>query len=211
MRPDLTRAGSVTQMIHRFRSGSADSSDEAARRVWERYLPRLLVLARRHLDRRIRVLHTEEDLAQSMAGSFFARLRRGDFDLAGRDDLWALLVAITLNKARDAADRHLAARRDVRRVRPLPSSEEGGSDASPEAFAPDTEPTPEEAAIFNEALERRLRELPEPELQRVALMKLEGYTNREIADALECSERGIERKLNLIRKRWEAGLGTTDD
>jgi hypothetical protein len=35
-------------------------------------------------------------------------------------------------------------------------------------------------------------------------MKLEGYTNREIAEAIECSVRGVERKLNLIQKRWEA-------
>jgi RNA polymerase sigma factor (sigma-70 family) len=211
MHPDPTHAGSVTGMIHRFQSGSADASDEAARRVWERYLPRLLTLARRHLDRRIRTLYDEEDLAQSMAGSFFHRLRRGDFDLVGRDDLWALLVAITLNKTRDAADRYLAARRDVRRERPFPSSDEGRSGDSHRTFAPDTKPGPEEAALFVEALEERLGELPEPELQRVALMKLEGYANREIADALECSERGIERKLNLIRKRWHAGLGVSDE
>jgi hypothetical protein len=77
MRPDPTHAGSVTRLIHRFRSGSADSSDEAARRIWVRYLPRLLTLARRHLNRRIRVLHDEEDLAQSMAGSFFNADFRG--------------------------------------------------------------------------------------------------------------------------------------
>ena len=38
----------------------------------------------------------------------------------------------------------------------------------------------------------------------MALMRLEGSTNREIAEALECGERSVERKLNLIRKRWEA-------
>ena len=113
-----TRIGSVTQLIDRLQSGSPDSSDEAARRIWERYLPRLLTLARSHLDRRIRVLHDEEDVVQSMGQSFFMRLRRGDFDLADRDALWALLVTITLNKARNAADRHFAAKRDVRRDDP---------------------------------------------------------------------------------------------
>jgi hypothetical protein len=34
-------------------------------------------------------------------------------------------------------------------------------------------------------------------------MKLEGYTNREIAEQLDCTDRNIERKLALIRKRWE--------
>jgi RNA polymerase sigma factor (sigma-70 family) len=203
--PDSNSTGSVTQLIDRLRSGSPDSSDEAARRVWERYLPRLLTLARRHLDRRIRVLQDEGDVVQSMGRSFFRRLRRGDFDLADRDDLWALLVTITLNKARNAADRHFAGRRDVRLQCRLPLSDANRSDAAYEAFALEAvEPTPAEAVVLNEALERRLRDLPEPDLRQVAVMKLEGYTNHEIAEAMECSERSVERKLNLIRKRWES-------
>jgi RNA polymerase sigma factor (sigma-70 family) len=200
------------EQIQRFRSGSPDSCDEAAQRLWERYLPRLLRLARRHLDRRIRVLHGEEDVVLSMGRSFFRRLRRGDFDLAGRDDLWALLVTITLNKARNAADRHFAAIRDVRRERHLPLSDASRSDAPHEAFALEAvEPTPAEAAALNEELERRLRVLPEPDLRQVALMKLEGYTNPEIAEAMECSERSVERKSNLIRKRWEVVSEDADD
>jgi RNA polymerase sigma factor (sigma-70 family) len=205
MHPIPNSTDSVMEQIHRFRSGSPDSRNEAARRLWERYLPRLLTLARRHLDRRIRVLHGEEDVVQSMGRSFFRRLRRGDFDLAGRDDLWALLVTITLNKARNAADRHFAAIRDVRRERHLPLSDASRSDALPEVFALEAdEATPAEAAALNEALERRLQDLPEPDLRQVALMRLEGYTNREIAQALRCGERSVERKLNLIRRRWEA-------
>ena len=112
---------------------------------------------------------------------------------------------ITLNKARNAADRHLAAKRNVRRVQPLPRSDESRSDTPHEAFAPGSdEPTPLEADVLNEALEQRLRDLPEPDLRQVALMKLEGDTNQEIAEALQCGERSVERKLNLIRKRWEA-------
>jgi RNA polymerase sigma factor (sigma-70 family) len=212
MHPIPNSADSVMEQVHRFQSGSPDSRDEAAQRLWERYLPRLLTLARRHLDRRIRVLHGEEDVVQSMGRSFFRRLRRGDFDLAGRDDLWALLVTITLNKARNAADRHFAAIRDVRRVRPLPSDDASRSDAPRGAFTPeDVEPTPAEAAALNEALERRLRDLPESDLRQVALMKLEGYTNREIAEAMEWSARSVERKLNRIRERWEASREGTDD
>jgi RNA polymerase sigma factor (sigma-70 family) len=212
MHPIPNSTDAVMEQIHRFQSGSLDSRADAARRLWEHYLPRLLTLARRHLDRRIRVLHDEEDLVQSMGRSFFRRLCRGDFGLAGRDELWALLVTITLNKARNAAHRHFAAIRDVRRVRPLPSDDASRSDAPRRAFTPqDVEPTPAEAVALNEALERRLQDLPERDLRQVVLMKLEGHTNREVAEAIECSERSVERKLNLIRKRWEAGSECTDD
>ena len=116
------------RLIVRFQSGSPDISDEAARRLWERYLPRLLTLASRHLDRRIRILQDPEDVVQSMGNSFFRRMRRGDFDLADRDALWALLVTITLNKARNAADRHPQRKRDVRRSNLQRGPDEGRSD-----------------------------------------------------------------------------------
>ncbi len=205
--PDPNPTGSITQLIERLRSGSPDSRDEAARQVWERYLTRLLRLARRHLDRRIRVLQDEEDVVQSMGRSFFRRLRRGDFDLAGRDDLWALLVTIILNKARNAADRHFAKIRDVRRVQTLRPPDRSWPDAPHEACTLEAaDPTPAEAAALNEALEERLRTLPERDLRRVAVMKLEGYTNQEIAQSLKRSMRGVERKLGIIRRRWEAAV-----
>lgn len=205
--PEPTSSGSVTHLIHRLQSGSPGGDDEAAHHLWERYLPRLLLLARRHLDRRIRILQDEEDVAQSMGRSFFRRLHRGDFDLADRDALWGLLVTMALNKARNAADRHFAARRDVRRNRPLLSPADSRPGAPHEMFPPEAaDPTPAEAAALNEALEQRLRDLPEEDLRRVAVMKLEGYDNREVAAALGCSLRGVERKLAIIRRRWESAV-----
>jgi len=202
--PVAAAAGSVTKLIGYLRSEERALSDEAARRIWGRYLPRLLALARSHLDPRIRVVHDEEDVVQSMGRSFFRRMHRGDFDLADRDALWALLVTITLNKARLAAERHMAARRDVRRVERGPAGEAiGPDDPLVPVHLVDNEPTPEIAAVLNEALELRLRALTQPELRRIALLKLEGWTNREIAQDLHCTERNVERKLGLIRKRWE--------
>jgi DNA-directed RNA polymerase specialized sigma24 family protein len=43
----------------------------------------------------------------------------------------------------------------------------------------------------------------EPELQQVALAKMDGYNNDEIARQLDCSIRTIERRLHLIRSIWE--------
>lgn len=204
MRLVSSSTNSVTRLIVNLRSEDPGLSDEAARRIWERYLPRLLTLARGRLDPRIRLRHDEEDVVQSMGRSFFRRVRRGDFDLADRDALWALLLTITLNKARKAADHHLAERRDARRVQALSRTERRRPGVVHEVCALEAhDPTPETAAILNEALEQRLRNLPEPDLRRIALMKLEGYTNHEIAEALGCSGRSVERKLNLIRKRWD--------
>ena len=63
-------------------------------------------------------------------------------------------------------------------------------------------PSPAEAAVLNEALECRLEALADPELRQIALWRLEGYTNREIADRLDCTERSVERRLERIRSKW---------
>ena len=53
--------------------------------------------------------------------------------------------------------------------------------------------------MLNEALERRLQSLADPELREIALWRLEGYTNGEIAGRLDCTERSVERRLSRIR------------
>ncbi len=65
-------------------------------------------------------------------------------------------------------------------------------------------PTPAEAMVLNEALERRLDALGDSELRQISLWRLEGYTNREIADRLDCTERSIERKLSRVRSVWRS-------
>jgi DNA-directed RNA polymerase specialized sigma24 family protein len=199
--------GSVTRLIHDLRHDDPAVRDRAARLVWERYSRDLLALARHHLSRRIRRREDEHDVLQSMFRSFCRRQQRGDYILDGRDDLWGLLVTITLCKARSVGLRHRCQRRDVGREQDAPSSTVGGA---PEAqlWALEqmeaVEPTPAEAALLNEALERRLRRLADPELRQLALGKLEGYTNAELAALYGCTERTIERKLERIRAKWEA-------
>ena len=66
--------------------------------------------------------------------------------------------------------------------------------------------TPEFAAIMNEQCRRLLGSLGDDSLRVVALMKLDGHSNEEIARSLDCGLRTVERKLELIRKRWLAEL-----
>jgi hypothetical protein len=44
--------------------------------------------------------------------------------------------------------------------------------------------------------------LNDPGLRQIALWKLEGDTNAEIARKLECTLRTVERKLERIRIYW---------
>jgi RNA polymerase sigma factor (sigma-70 family) len=195
--------GSVTRLIEQLRSDNPAVRDEAARRVWERYVPALLDLARHHLDYRLLHREDEEDVLQSMYASFCIRQRRGSFDLGDRDDLWRLLVTVTLRKARNAARRHRQEARDYRRERAARIHGDSESHEWLLDLMDRTEPTPDDAAVLSEALELRLRALDDPVLRQIAVRKLEGYTNKEIARELDnCTERTIERKLGRIRARW---------
>ncbi len=200
----MAHHGSVTRLIGELRSHDPAVRDVAARLIWQRYFHALLELARSNLDKRIRRRTDEEDVAQSMFKSFCLRQQKGEFDLAGRDDLWKLLVTITLRKARNAANAHRRRKRDVAREQTFLGN---GNSTSVDFVLEEMDaaaPTPAEAMVLNEALERRLEALHDSELRQISLWRLEGYTNREIADQLDCTERSIERKLNRIRSLWES-------
>jgi len=194
--------GSVTKLTHDLRSDDPVVRDAAARLIWDRYFRELLTLARKNLDTRIRLRTDEEDAAQSMFKSFCLRQQRGEFDLAGRDELWRLLVTITINKARNAAKAQRRDKRDVVREQALSGSDETGSAFWVLEQLEAADPSPAVAAELNEALEHRLHALADPDLRQIALLRLEGYTNIEIAGRLDCVERSVERKLARIRKLW---------
>jgi DNA-directed RNA polymerase specialized sigma24 family protein len=58
-----------------------------------------------------------------------------------------------------------------------------------------------------EEVQRLLGLLGSAELRQVALRKMEGRSNAEIAGLLGCVERTVERKLWVIRETWEGEEG----
>jgi DNA-directed RNA polymerase specialized sigma24 family protein len=69
------------------------------------------------------------------------------------------------------------------------------------------EPTPELAALISEECEQLMNRLEDESLRRIALLKLEGYSNEEIAEQLDCAPRTVERKLARIRTAWASEEG----
>jgi hypothetical protein len=64
------------------------------------------------------------------------------------------------------------------------------------------EPTPEFVAMVAEETIGRLNALPDPTLRQIAIMRMEGHSNPEIAARLGCNPRSVERKLRVIRTLW---------
>jgi RNA polymerase sigma factor (sigma-70 family) len=201
----------ITDWVRQLKAG--DST--AAQHLWERYFSKLVGLARKKLWSARRRAADEEDVALSAFDSFCRGVAQGRFPrLTDRHDLWGLLIVIT---ARKASDQIVHERRRKR----------GGGKVSGESalLAPPTssagpedhetgldkvlgrEPTPELAEILAEEFQALMGRLPNAEVRTVALCKLEGYTNAEIAERLGCAESTVERRLRVIRTLWDDKKG----
>ncbi|MEO8496805.1 MAG: ECF-type sigma factor [Planctomycetota bacterium] len=192
--------GSVTNWIR----DAKDGDEQAAQRLWDRYFERLIELASRHLRNAPKRMSDEEDVVLSTLNSVLAGARSGKFPLLqNRDDLWGLLLVITVRKASNQKKHQLRLRRGGGKQRGE-SVFEAIADGAGIAQIVGHEPTPEMAAMLTDEIEHLLARLADPTLQQIAVWKMEGYTNDEMADKLACSKRTVIRKFNLIRQIAEA-------
>jgi DNA-directed RNA polymerase specialized sigma24 family protein len=195
--------GSVTHWIGEIKIGDA----AATQKLWEAYFQRLVGLARIRLGATPRREADEEDVALSAFNSFFEGVSKGRFpQLNDRNDLWRVLVRITACKAIDQINRNGRGKRRPRNAALRGESIFEGLEGGIAQVVGD-EPTPAFAVQVAEEYEQLLESLPDPNLRSVAVWKLEGHTDQEIADKLVCTVRTVERKLQLIRRLWEKEAG----
>jgi DNA-directed RNA polymerase specialized sigma24 family protein len=194
----------VTYWLQQLEAGDP----AAARPLWERYFARLVQLARDKLRGAPRRAADEEDVALSAFDSFCRGVAQGRFPrLNDRDNLWKLLMTLTARKAIDLVQHERRQKRGGGRVggeEQLPASPDGERGLE-QVVGP--EPTPDFAALVAEECRRLLGRLGDDGLRELALWKMEGYTNDEIAARLGCAEVTVERRLRLIRKSWEKEVG----
>jgi DNA-directed RNA polymerase specialized sigma24 family protein len=192
----------VSQWIAQLKTGDA----HAAQRLWETYFQRMVQLARQSLEGAPRRAADEEDVALSAFKSFCLGAQAGRFSkLMDADSLWPLLMAITANKSVDLI------RENNRQKRGGTGKGGGVGEKSPvhESSLSDLisrEPTPEFAAQISDNLQHLLKVLDatgDQDLRRIAILKMDGYSNQDIAESVGCVRRSVERKLQLIAGLWE--------
>lgn len=197
----------VTRWIEGLKAGDED----AVAGLWNRYFDRLVGLARQKLGNTPRRVADEEDVAVSVFRCLCAGAEQGRLKQIGdRGDLWRVLVTMTLRKTIDQQRRLAGKKRGSGKVRGESIFHRPGADEpSPglQQFG-DTIPTPLMLAIIEEEGNRLLDLLDDPALRQVAVWRLEGFTNDEIAEKLGLTTRSVERKLQRIRERWSEVIGT---
>jgi DNA-directed RNA polymerase specialized sigma24 family protein len=196
----MTDAGSITQLLCELKAGGQAAQQE----LWNRYFARLVRLARTMLRTSARRAADEEDAALSAMNAFFRGVHEGRFPtLDDRTNLWPLLVRITAHPTAQQSHRESRKKRGGGRVRGESALNWNQSQVNAiEAIVGD-EPTPELAVQVAEQCDVLLRLLTDDSQRTVARLKLEGYTNQEIAKKIDRAERTVEWKLKLIRQTWE--------
>src|SRR3954467_1918769 len=160
---------SITGCIQALKEGDS----VAAQKIWESYFHRLVGLARSRLRDAPRRAADEEDVALSAFDSLHRGLDAGRLPLLDdRDDLWQVLVLVTVRKAIDLRQHEGCQMRGGGRLRSFAELADHGFDA-----AMDGEPGPEMAAQVADLYVSMMEKLGDPALRSVVDWKMQGFTN----------------------------------
>lgn len=190
----MEQDSSFEDLIGRLRGGD----DDAATQVFNRYVHRLIGLARSRLDHLTRQKVDPEEVANSAFKSFFRRCVDGKFDLEGWDNLWEVLLIITLRKCGRRVEYFRAKCRDVHHE----AGQRPNADDSSSWEAIAREPTPEEGAMLAETVEQVLQCLHERE-RPILMLALQGYSVPEISNQIHRTERTVYRVLKRVKEKLE--------
>jgi RNA polymerase sigma-70 factor (ECF subfamily) len=187
-------------LVERCRTGS----ESAAAELFNRYVSRLLGVARRRIGERMNSRLDPEDVVQSVFRTFFTRLKNDQFEFADDDDLSKLLVRITLHKTLRQIAFHRAARRD-----PGQEAVQGELSRQEIMQVMTREPTPATVVTFMDQLDHFLGRLTTEE-QQILTLRLQGYSTDEIAGQINSYDRKVRRVLERVKalvQKEERDLG----
>lgn len=192
---------SITIWFEQLRHGDPD----AAEKLWHRFFERLVSVAREKMATSNRRVADEEDIAAGVMTALCQCADRGKLpSIESRDDLWRLLLKWIHHDVIDHVRNSKRKKRGSDAVRGDSVFRDGHEGSAEIGFdqIQNVAVTPETLLEMEEQFTLLLGRLPDPALRRIAICKMEGFTNDEIAEAQGVSPRTIERKLNLIRKFW---------
>lgn len=176
--------------------------------LWERYSRDLNAIARRLVSHgRLRAADEEDVLVNTFERLWNAAQKNQLAAVENRESLSRLLAKITTQRAIDLLRSELRQSRGSGSVRgdSVFPTDDGGEGIGFAAVTDSAIP-PDLEVMAEEETKKLLRALEDDELASIAVAKMDGFTNREIGDLLECSQSTVERSLRLIRKKWRRVL-----
>lgn len=182
----------LANLVARWRDGD----EGAANHLFRNYADRLVALARSRLSDKFARRIDAEDVVQSAYRSFFSDVRAGRYEIEDGDDLWQLLVVITLHKLQNQVRKNVAGKRAVDRERGV-GGDRGWEDVQDHVVR--HEPSPVEALALFDELELLMRRL-EPLHRQIIELRLQGHDTEAIAAQVQRTQRTVRRVLEGVRQ-----------
>jgi RNA polymerase sigma-70 factor (ECF subfamily) len=172
--------------MRRLESGE----DDAATALYLRYAHRIRKLAQVQLGSELAQRVDADDVVQSVFRTFFRRSRKGSYEVPEGEELWKLLLVISLNKIRSTAAFHRSSKRNVRHTSPL-GDRDVAINAHEEQESYDT---------LRMVIDELLADLPKTQREIIAL-RIDGREVNDIATRTKRAKRTVERVLQNFRER----------
>lgn len=173
--------------------------ESAATALYQRYAAHLRALTARQSSAALAARMDPDDIVQSVFRTFFRRATNDQYEVPRGEDLWKLFLVIALNKIRNAAAHHTAAKRDVRQTVHLGDTTGTGHTA----VTPDDTDTTALRLVIDDVIAA----LPESSREMVR-MRIDGHEVADIAARTARSKRSVERVLQQFRDQLQ---GLLDD
>ena len=188
MREAMSAVGKPSDalLLRRLRGGQAD----AASTLYLRYALRIRRLAEEQLGAGLSRRLDPEDIVQSVFRTFFRRTKCGQYDVPEGEELWKLLLIISLNKIRATARHHRSAKRDVGCTTSLGERDIARNTASEE----------ESRLALRMTVDDLLGKLPAIH-KEIVLQRIDGQGVAEIAARTKRARRTVERVLQSFRSK----------
>lgn len=196
----MSTDGTVTYLIQQAKEGDADS----ATKLFDLFFKRVVGLARKKLGAEPRRAFDEEDVALSVFAQLFKKFDRFS-GLSNRNELRQLLFKMTSDKAIERLKRERTKKRGGGNVRgdsvfAAMSDSESESCGLKDAVV-DCDPPPALFTLQIEDSQILLGMLSERQ-RSIALLRLEGCPDEEIAMRCGCGLRTVERNIHVIKEKW---------
>ena len=169
-------------------------SESAARDLFDKYCERLMKLAKRRIGQRMASRFDPEDVIQSAFRTFFTRVKNDEFTFEAEDDLFKLLVRLTVRKTLRRIEHHNAAKRN-----PNLEAAQRTDDVEPFSLVASHTVTPDMEVALIDEFQDFIGNLPELD-RKVIELKIQGYSTVEIAEQVGSYERKVRRVLERIEK-----------
>ena len=190
----------VTEWMNHLRAGD----ERAAKKLWIHFVDRLQESLKQKLQPSTKRVYDEEDAAQSAFFSLCRGVTNGRYpNLQDRGSLWNLLLTIAGRKVSHRHRYDHQKRRDIKKNEELSLVLTDSEKSSLQRPLQSAEPTPEYLASFHETWCQLFDSLEDDVLRDVSRMKIEGFTDEEIAEQLGYTTRTIRRKVERIRRVWQ--------